>query len=227
MPHVQLTCPSCGELVEIGATTCPHCGVNVKSGESFEGRVKRARGKARHPEHFAGTVLVSCTVLLGVTLFGGYMYQKRIHKLMVVNPEGLSGYVTGLKILDEMIRLKAEPKPEQEKMAEAERILKANEWIFHPDMFKEQIAGIEDLRAEGDVGNYGVALGESIINSINYLDSKLKDETGYDAKKSVVGSHWGEGRPPQRDPGYSVRQLKSTLRGLKVKVEAKLTILRG
>jgi len=83
MGKVTLKCPSCGGDVQLGDVECPHCGVNLKSGESFETRVKKARGKARHPEHFGRGLYVSVILAFGLITFAGFMYQRLVEKTLV------------------------------------------------------------------------------------------------------------------------------------------------
>ncbi len=87
MAQAQLTCPNCGTAVDVGDVVCPNCGVNLKSGESYEERVKKATGKLEHPEKPAGGLFVGLMVVLGIALFGGYMMQKRAEDILRATPE--------------------------------------------------------------------------------------------------------------------------------------------
>ncbi len=80
MAKVTLKCPGCDKDVELGEVECPHCGVNLKSGESYETKQKKARGKDQHPEHFAGGVYAGVIIALTLALFAGYMYQSMVEK---------------------------------------------------------------------------------------------------------------------------------------------------
>jgi hypothetical protein len=87
MAKAQLECPSCGSKVELGDITCKICGVNLKSGESFETRVRQARGKAVHPEHFTGRIYISVVMAFGLVVFSGLMYQIIVEKTITQVPE--------------------------------------------------------------------------------------------------------------------------------------------
>jgi uncharacterized membrane protein YvbJ len=78
MAKPQLQCPACGSKVELGDIECKVCGVNLKSGESFEARAKKAKGKAVHPEHFTGRIYVGVAVAFGMVVFAGLMYQTKV-----------------------------------------------------------------------------------------------------------------------------------------------------
>ncbi len=67
-----LECPSCHGMVTVGEIKCPHCGVNLKSGESFEAQVKRARGKAKHKEIYTGGLYIGIMLAVGLCIFAGY-----------------------------------------------------------------------------------------------------------------------------------------------------------
>jgi hypothetical protein len=87
MAKAQLECPSCGSKVELGDITCKVCGVNLKSGESFETRVRQARGTAVHPEHFTGRIYISVVMAFGLVVFSGLMYQIIVEKTISQVPE--------------------------------------------------------------------------------------------------------------------------------------------
>jgi len=78
----ELECPSCHGTVTLGEVTCPHCGVNLKSGESFEAQVKRAKGKAKHKEIYTGGLYAGIILAVGVVVFAGFMYQRSMQKII-------------------------------------------------------------------------------------------------------------------------------------------------
>ncbi len=80
MAKVTLKCPACDKDVELGEVECPHCGVNLKSGESYEAKQKKAKGKDQHPEHFAGGIYAGVIVAFTLVVFAGYMYQSMVEK---------------------------------------------------------------------------------------------------------------------------------------------------
>lgn len=91
MGKVLMQCPSCGGQVELGDIECSQCGVNLKSGESYETRVKQAKGKAIHPEHFTGRIYVGLVFVFGLCVFAGYMYQRVVEATITeTSKEGLN-----------------------------------------------------------------------------------------------------------------------------------------
>ncbi len=78
MADVQIECPSCGATTTLGDVICPSCGVNLKSGEAFDTRVQKAKGKATHPEHFSGRIYGSVVVAFVLCAFGMYMYHRAV-----------------------------------------------------------------------------------------------------------------------------------------------------
>ena len=82
-----LKCPSCNGEVELGDIECKHCGLNLKSGESYGSRVKQAKGKAVHPEHFGGAIYVGVVLAFCLVVFAGYMYQRTVEKTIMTKPE--------------------------------------------------------------------------------------------------------------------------------------------
>jgi len=87
MAEVELKCPSCGRVVHLGDIECPHCGVNLKSGETFETRVKRARGKAKHPEGLTGSIYIGVAIVFLLVSLAGYFYQSRMEDVIEEKPE--------------------------------------------------------------------------------------------------------------------------------------------
>ncbi len=87
MPETQLSCPNCSEPVGVGDVICPNCGVNLKSGESYEARIKKATGKLSHSEEMATGLFVGAMVVIALALFGGYLMQRRAVKVMRKKPD--------------------------------------------------------------------------------------------------------------------------------------------
>ena len=82
MAKAQLQCPNCQGAVTLGEVTCPHCGVNLKSGESYETQVKRAKGKVKHQEMYTGGLYAGIAFALAVCIFAGYMYQRAMTNVL-------------------------------------------------------------------------------------------------------------------------------------------------
>ena len=78
MSEETLRCPNCDAPVEVGELSCPKCGINLRTGESFESKVKRAKSKDLHPEHFRSGLYLTVGIIYAIVVFGGYMYQRRV-----------------------------------------------------------------------------------------------------------------------------------------------------
>jgi hypothetical protein len=103
MADVTLKCPSCGEDVGLGDIVCASCGINLKSGEAYETRVKQAKGKAVHPEHFASPVYVVGLVAAAVFLFAGLKWQQTCEEAMTQQPEWFSYAVLQMRNVDDLV----------------------------------------------------------------------------------------------------------------------------
>lgn len=101
MAEVELKCPSCGRTVQLGDIECPHCGVNLKSGESFAARVKRARGKAKHPEGLTGGIYVGVAIVFLLLSLAGYFYQSRMESVIEEKPELFVHYIEDLQLIED------------------------------------------------------------------------------------------------------------------------------
>lgn len=105
MAKVRLQCPSCGSEVELGDIECKNCGVNLKSGETYETRVKQAKGKATHPEQFAGRVYMGVTVAFALCAFAGLMYQRAVEKTIKDRPDLFKYPVLKLEEIDGLVAM--------------------------------------------------------------------------------------------------------------------------
>jgi hypothetical protein len=116
MAKVQMQCPNCGGEVELGDIECRHCGVNLKSGETYETRVKQAKGKARHPEHFAARIYFGVGVAFVLCVFAGMMYQRAVEKTFEQGPELFEYPVRKMEEIDGLLHAagQAEGKGEAE-----------------------------------------------------------------------------------------------------------------
>ncbi len=91
MAEGELECPNCGAGVSLGSIACPNCGVNLKSGETYETQVQRARGKGRHQELYTGGLYVGIVIAFSLIIFAGYMYQRTMEGVIQEKP-GLISY---------------------------------------------------------------------------------------------------------------------------------------
>ena len=82
MSEEGLRCPNCDASIEVGELSCPGCGVNLRTGESFESKVKRAKPKDLHPEHFRSGLYLAVGIVYAIIVFGGYMYQRRVEGVL-------------------------------------------------------------------------------------------------------------------------------------------------
>jgi hypothetical protein len=102
MGKTQLQCPSCQGMVTLGEITCPHCGVNLKSGESYEAQVKRARGKAKHQEIYTGGLYVGIVLAASLCIFAGYMYQRSMENVLAERADLFGPLIGELQSLQDM-----------------------------------------------------------------------------------------------------------------------------
>ena len=100
MAKAQLKCPGCQSTVDIGDVECKVCGLNLKSGEALETRVRKAKGKAIHPEHFGGRLYLGVVLAFGLAVFGGYMFQTQAVDVSFVERQDLYWYA-----VDELQRI--------------------------------------------------------------------------------------------------------------------------
>lgn len=108
MAKAKLQCPSCGSKVELGDVECKVCGVNLKSGEAYETRMKQARGKAIHPEHFGGRIAVGVVLAFGLFVFAGLMYQTQmVTRALTERPDLYQYPVSKLQQIDDLIAMGA------------------------------------------------------------------------------------------------------------------------
>jgi hypothetical protein len=95
-----LKCPNCGARVAIDVVLCPTCGTNVRTGETFDAKVKKVKPRVLHPEHFMKGVHLGVAIVFALVLFAGYMYQRQIEAALKLKPEEFRGYVSRLEMID-------------------------------------------------------------------------------------------------------------------------------
>jgi hypothetical protein len=214
-----LKCPACNATVQIGDITCHNCGVNLKSGESYESQIKRARGKQRHREHFVGSVMLGTVLAFALIIFAGFMHQRGTEKLMARNPEYLHNYVGKSMVFEEL--LGAADK------AEAQRVLERNKSAFEFQARTGRIVddaygkALANLAAATDVRQFARQFVDGLIEEITDMHDSLTDEEPYEA-----GSGFGSPRVPNRPVSrgkvdYSTKAYKLLLRNLRAKLMAR------
>ena len=93
-------CPSCGQMVDAGSLVCPHCGINVRTGEVYELKVERAKGKEALPEHFGLGMALGLVLAFGLVLLSGFLYQRRTERVIKQQPEQFAGFIIRLEQMD-------------------------------------------------------------------------------------------------------------------------------
>jgi hypothetical protein len=80
-------CPSCGVPVAVKVEVCPSCGVNIRTGETYESRVQRAKGKELHPEHFSQGMYAGMALVFMIVMVAGFLYQRPTERVLRANYE--------------------------------------------------------------------------------------------------------------------------------------------
>jgi len=104
MGKVILQCPSCGGQVELGDIECRHCGMNLKSGESYEEQVKKARGKDQHPERPVAPLVLGAAMLFGLLLLSGWAFQRRMEKAVTTYPGMFTRYIQEFQNIEDLVQ---------------------------------------------------------------------------------------------------------------------------
>ena len=89
--------------MDVGAAECPHCGVNIRSGESYETRVERARTREGPASHVGRNLGFAVTVGFALLILAGFLYQQRAIKVMREGAEQYTGYIAGLQQVEDLI----------------------------------------------------------------------------------------------------------------------------
>ena len=129
MGKAQLQCPNCQGAVTLGEVTCPHCGVNLKSGESYETQVKRARGKAKHQEMYTGGLYAGIVFAVALCIFAGYMYQRAMANVLVERADLFTPLVKELQ--------QARDLADAGQAAEARKVLQGDGTPAKPGLIRE------------------------------------------------------------------------------------------
>lgn len=103
MGESKMQCPNCGGDVTVGTLLCPGCGVNIRTGETFDARVKRAKPKELHGERLQTGIYFGVTLAFAVVMVSGYLFQTRIEKVIRGNGEAFAQYVKELEEIDSLL----------------------------------------------------------------------------------------------------------------------------
>lgn len=103
MAEAELSCPNCGEPVGLGDVTCSNCGVNLRSGETYDSRVKRARGRGEHKKTYTGGLYMGVVGAFLLFVFAGYMYHRSMNKVISQVPQFFRGPVQELHEIRGMV----------------------------------------------------------------------------------------------------------------------------
>ncbi|MFW5922869.1 MAG: zinc ribbon domain-containing protein [Planctomycetota bacterium] len=93
MPEDGAECPNCGEAVQPGETLCGHCGLNLVSGESYEERLKRARGRDKTAEEGTSIGGIALAFTFGLIILAGFLYHRRTLKVFRQDSDTFEGYL--------------------------------------------------------------------------------------------------------------------------------------
>jgi hypothetical protein len=95
--------------------------VNLKSGETFETRVKRARGKEKHREGVSSGVYLGIVLAFAFIVLGGYIYQSRMERVMRQRPDLFVSRVEEMQQVEDLIATEqyGEARARLEELAEA------------------------------------------------------------------------------------------------------------
>lgn len=116
-------CPNCGEPVKPGDTLCSNCGLNLVSGESYEEKLKRSRGRQKTAKEGTPVGGIALAVTFGLLLLAGFLYQGRIIKVLRAEPDEFSADVARLQRVEHLVdqALKAETASQRERLARQAR----------------------------------------------------------------------------------------------------------
>jgi hypothetical protein len=103
MAKVTLQCPSCGGQVDLGDIECRHCGMNLKSGESYDEQIKKAKGKDKHAEHFATPLLMAVAFVFGLLVLAGWLFQSRMEKAIQNERTMFVEYIREFQAIDDLV----------------------------------------------------------------------------------------------------------------------------
>jgi len=96
-------CPNCASEVSPGQLECQYCGTNVKTGETFEMKVKRAEVKGVHAEKYVRHIFAGVAVAFALAILGGFLTQKGTEEFVKKHPMKFRNYAIQMRELDRLI----------------------------------------------------------------------------------------------------------------------------
>jgi hypothetical protein len=170
-------------MVNVGDIVCQHCGTNLKSGESFESRVKRQKSKARHAEQFADTMLVGGAFVFGLVLLTCFIIQSRAINVMEEDPRGLRPVVLGIELVDQLTAIAQDPDlTQEEKVERGIDLMEDTRYDAYRPIFAEAVAPQQEMQAkdinatiEDGPGPYARALASELIRGIGFRQKDIED----------------------------------------------------
>ncbi len=171
MAQAELKCPSCGRAVQLGDIECAHCGVNLKSGESFEARVKRARGKAKHPEKVTGGLYLGLAGVFVLMSLAGYFYQRRIENVVEQRPDMFVERIERIQHVHDLIYAERYAEAREEAEALSRELRRAADDIEPPEPFAPA-----DVRQRGRRADWDERAGKGLLHNLATKAERLVEE---------------------------------------------------
>lgn len=138
MAKVLLKCPGCGGEVELGDIECRHCGMNLKSGESYESQVKKAKGAVEHGERLVIPIFVGVVIVFAMLLFAGLMYQGRMETAIRDRADLLVPAIREFQKIDDLIYARDYDKARKRTKALITDLEKQADQIVPPDPYQKK-----------------------------------------------------------------------------------------
>jgi len=138
MAEPILKCPSCGASVHLGDIVCPECGVNLKSGESYEARVQKARGKEKHHEAIAGGLYATVVLAFCLLIISGYFFQRRFEGFVRTRPDIFRPFLERFQQIQDWQAARQYEKAREEAKLLVQDIEKAAERIEPPEYYSQE-----------------------------------------------------------------------------------------
>lgn len=79
------------------------CGTNVKSGETFDMKIKRAQSKEGHSERYVRHIFLATFLGFGLVILAGFFTEKGAEEFIKQHPEQFREYAEQMAVLDTLI----------------------------------------------------------------------------------------------------------------------------